>query len=87
MLTLATLTTLSFLFCFFYLLGLFNAKIANKIELLIFTLTNLRLNKENTRKIDKKVVKLVRILLYRRTLFIKKLATRKFLKEANKKPA
>lgn len=87
MLTLTTLTALSLLFCFFYLIGLFNAKIAIKVELFIFTLANLRLNRKNTKKIDKKAVKLVRILLYRRTLFIKKLATRKLAKEANKKPA
>lgn len=85
MLTITTLTALSFLFCVFYLIGLFNTKIGTKVELLIFTLVNLRPNRENTKKIDKKAVKLVRILLYKRGLFVKKLTIRKLATEANKK--
>jgi hypothetical protein len=69
----------------FYVIGLFNAKVSNQVELILFAIANLRPNTNNAKQLPRKLAKLVKILVYKRKLFINKLRTRRMLKKAKQK--
>jgi hypothetical protein len=84
MLTIFISLALLILICLFYIIGLFNTKVAGQVDLILFTIINLELNKKNTKKAPKKIVKLAWILLYKRRLFAKKLEVRRLIKKLNR---
>lgn len=70
-----------------YVVGLFNAKIAGRVNLILFTIANLRPNRQNARKIPKHLIQLAKIIIFRRKLFANKLKMKRMLKEiAKQKP-
>lgn len=81
MLTLTVLLIVLFIFAIFYIISFFNAKIAIKVDLILFTVSNLKVNKKNARKAPMKFAKLVRALIYKRRLFANKIATRRLIKK------
>lgn len=86
MITLTMLATFLVIICLFYIIGIFNTKVAGQVDLVLFTLSNLRLNKKNAQEAPRKLAKLARILLYRRRLLANKIAARRLRKQATKKP-
>jgi putative flippase GtrA len=88
MLTFVSVLAILIAFAMFYIVGLFNTKIAVQVSLIIFTIINLRINKKNARVAPTKLAKLVKALLYKRKLFANKVANRRLIKTLSKqKPA
>ncbi len=67
-----------------YVIGLFNTRVAKRVELIMFTIANLRPSHKNARRAPKKLVKLIRALIYKRRLFINKVKYRRLKKEMTK---
>ena len=64
-----------------YFVGLFNPRIAKQAQLVIFTVANLRPSYRNTRRFPKQLVKLIRVLIHKRSLLANKIRLRKLEKE------
>lgn len=68
----------------FYLIGLFNPKVAGHVDLILFAVRNLNPRNEKLHKAPKRLLKLVRALFYRRKLFAAKLQARRLRKQSKK---
>ncbi|HZJ40939.1 MAG TPA: hypothetical protein VFD16_01610 [Candidatus Saccharimonadales bacterium] len=64
----------------FYVVGFWSTKTAGRVELILFIIANLKPQKKHVLKMPKKIVALIKILIYKRNLFINKLEARQRLK-------
>lgn len=90
-----TALTISLIICSFifltlaigsmYVIGLFNTRVAKRVDLILFTITHLRPSHKNARHAPKKLIKLARALIYKRRLFINKIKYRRLRKEIEQK--
>ena len=85
MLTFISVLSILVIFAIFYIVGLFNAKVAIQVNLVLFTISNLKINKKNVRIAPLKIAKLVRALLYKRRLLANKITARRLIKKLSKK--
>ncbi len=67
-----------------YIIGFFNAKVAGRVELVLFTISNLRPNQKNARKIFRHIRLLAKAIIHKRRLFANKIRMRRLLKEFKK---
>ncbi|MFA6513839.1 MAG: hypothetical protein WCT50_00940 [Patescibacteria group bacterium] len=68
----------------FYIIGLFSTRVSGHVDLVLFAITNLNPNLKNARQVPKKLTKLVKVLFYKKRLFISKVKTRRILKAKQK---
>lgn len=64
-----------------YVIGLFKPKIARRVELILFTIANLRPSHRNARRVPKQLAKLAKILIFKRRLFANKIRARRLRKK------
>lgn len=64
-----------------YVIGLFKPKVARRVELILFTIANLKPSHRNARRAPKQLAKLAKILIYKRRLFANKIRARRSKKK------
>ncbi|MFA6417306.1 MAG: hypothetical protein WCW61_03890 [Patescibacteria group bacterium] len=69
----------------FYIIGFFSSRVSGQVELILFALANLNPNSKNARQLPRKLAKLVKILIYKKKLFLNKIKLRRTLKKAKQK--
>ena len=84
MVTLIIVSIAALVLGIFYVVGFWSTKVAGRVDLILFTLSNLEPQKKHVLKMPKKIVALIKILIYKRNLFINKLEARKRLRQARK---
>ena len=72
------------LLALFYVIGLFNLKVAKKVDLVLFALSRFKLNRKNAKKAPSQFNRLIRIIIYRRQLLLRKIAADHIIKELEK---
>lgn len=81
MVTLILMLVVLIIFVMVYIVSFFNTKVAILVDLILFTILNLRINKKNAKIAPIKLAKLAKALLYKRRLFTNKVASRRLIKK------
>ena len=80
-----TIVLLALILGIFYIIGFFSSRVSGQVELILFALANLDPNPKNARQMPKKLAKLVKILIFKKRLFLNKIKLRRMLKKAKQK--
>ena len=81
LLIICSLVFLALLIGSIYVVGLFKPKVARRVELILFTIANLRPSHRNARRVPKQLAKLAKVLIYKRRLFANKIRSRRLRKK------
>jgi hypothetical protein len=69
----------------FYIIGFFNTRVSNQVEIILFAIANLNPNTNNIKQLPRKLATLVKVLIYKKRLFLNKIKIRRILKRAKQK--
>ena len=63
--------------CGMYIIGLFNDRMAKRVELILFAVASLQPSQKNARKIPRHIRLFAKAIIYKRRLFVNKIKIRK----------